>query len=541
MPTRLDKWRRTAEVAQILLERNALSLLRDMSQAERTYEGRGRVVRLLPEDVPRRVRELLEAMGPTFIKVGQLLGTRPDLVPKEFVEEFRKLYDSTTPAPFPAIRAQVERETGRPLEEVFLEFREAPLASASIGQVHYARLRSGEPVAVKVQRPGIEDQVYTDFAILEPFVQFVEKLFAAARIWQPMDHFREIREMLERELDYTYEARNQQRVHDAFVDDKEVVIPKVYWEVSTKRVLVLEFIEGVKLSNLHDPQLATMDKPRIARTITRAMAKQIFEDRLFHADPSPGNLMVVEGGRVAFLDFGAVGYVTRRRGDRILRLITGFVRSDVDDVTGTLLELCKVTGPVDTRALSRDVERIMDYHERERASVADPVVFDMILRVAGEHNLLLPPDFVLITRALFQFEGICRKLDPEYELIEVLRPYVLGRVRETFFSPAHQKEALVEAAVNYQELLRDLPGRVNTILTKLEKNELSIRLEPASEGSRGEDERRLLRGTFSLIVAALIAGTAIVLVAGPSEFTSYVFVSFLFVLLWSFVMLVFAD
>ncbi|MHB8605758.1 MAG: ABC1 kinase family protein, partial [Thermoplasmatota archaeon] len=364
-PKALTKASRTVEILRILYRNDFFGMMRELASAERAPGPRGGMVEI-PRDMPRKTRKILEELGPTFVKIGQLLGTRPDLVPKPFVDEFRNLYDRTTPSDFDLVKAQIEKELGRPLDEVFLEFAEIPVASASVGQVHFATLRTGERVAVKVQHPGIEERVYLDFEILEPMVRFIENLFAASRVWQPREHFREVFEMLARELDYRYEARNHQRVYESFKDDPSVKIPKIYWEYSAKRVLTLERIEGVKLSDFENPDLKALDGKSIARIITQAMAKQIFEDRLFHADPSPGNLMAMSSEVVAFLDFGAVGRVTRRRGERILQLISGLARGDLETVTVSLVEICNTRTEVDRKNLARDVERVMDYYERER-------------------------------------------------------------------------------------------------------------------------------------------------------------------------------
>ncbi len=541
----LGKLQRTVEILRILYKNDFFGMMRDLARAERAPRGpRGRGGELaIPPDVPRKVRRILEQLGPTFVKIGQLLGTRPDLVPKAFVDEFKNLYDKTTPNPFWEIKAQIERELGRPMDEVFLEFSETPVASASVGQVHFATLRSGEKVAVKVQHPGIEQRVFTDFEILEPMVRFVENLFAASRVWQPREHVNEVFEMLVKELDYRYEARNHQKVYDAFAGDSSVKIPKIYWEYSAKRVLCLERIVGIKLSDFSNPDLKALNGRNIARIITTAMAKQIFEDRLFHADPSPGNLMAMSSDQVAFLDFGAVGKVTRRRAAKILDMLMGFVRGEVEAIRESLIAICNIQGELpNPQALDRDIEKIMDYHERERASPADPVVLEMTIEVASRHRMLLPPDFMLITRALFQFEGLCKKLDPEYELVEVLEPYVKEFVRkETLKGSA--KEAFLDVALESAKLARTLPHRMNAIVRKFEQNDFRVKIDMADlRESHAQEDRRNLRGTFTTLVASEVVGIALVIGLGRPEFiVPFLFASAVFVILWAFVMLYWSD
>lgn len=539
----LGKLQRTVEISRILYRNDFFEMMRELARAERvpSETGTGREIAMPPE-TPRRVRRMLEELGPTFIKIGQLLGTRPDLVHKSFIEEFKHLYDRTTPSPFHEVKALIESELGRPLTEVYSEFSEVPVASASVGQVHFAKLRTGEQVAVKVQHPGIQERVRVDFEIMEPMIRFIENLFAATRIWQPREHLLEVQTMLQRELDYRHEARNLQRVHERFKDDPSVKIPTVYWAASSRRVLTLERINGVKLSNFENPDLKALDGKRLAEIITHAMAKQIFEDRLFHADPSPGNLMAIDSNTVAFLDWGAVGTVSRRRSERILSLILGFVRDDIDTVAQALLDLAKHNGDVDTASFLRDLERIMDYHERERASVGDPVVFEMILQLAGKHNMLLPPDFMLITRALFQFEGLCKKLDPGYELVEVLEPYVMGYLRKEAFG-VQSAEKMLGNTLETLETLRGIPTRLNKVLRMVENNELRVHVDFGRTQERADrEERRNLRNTFTALVAALLVGVAWIMASGAAGvLVPYIFTAVLFLLIWAFLFLYWTD
>lgn len=542
-PEPLGKLQRTVEISRILYRNDFFPMMRELARAPRipTDLAGGEELAISP-DVPLRVRRMLEELGPTFIKIGQLLGTRPDLVPKAFIEEFKHLYDKTTPSPFSEVKVLIERELGRPLSEVYDEFAEVPVASASVGQVHFARLKGGEPVAVKVQHPGITERVRVDFEIMEPLVRFIENLFAASRVWQPREHLLEVQQMLARELDYRNEAKNLQRVFEIFREDPTVKIPRVHWGASSRRVLTLERIDGVKFSNFEAPELRALDGKRLAEIITHAMAKQIFEKRIFHADPSPGNLMAMSSDQVAFLDWGAVGTVSRRRSERILAMILGFMRHDIEAVAQALLDLAKHDGDVEMGSFMRDLERIMDYHERERASVGDPVVFEMILQLAARHNMLLPPDFMLITRALFQFEGLCKKLDPGYELVEVLEPYVAGYLRREAFR-VEDKDHFFAAAFETFETIRNIPPRVNKVLRMVENNELRVRIDQGRGSEVADrDERRNLRNTFTALVAAMMLGVAWIMASGNGPaLVPYLFTAVLFLLIWAFLFLYWTD
>jgi ubiquinone biosynthesis protein len=529
----VTKVQRTVEILRVLQRHNVFDLVRDLAEAERV-EGVARTELDVPEDAPERVRQILQDLGPTFIKMGQLLGTRPDLVPKEFCDEFEDLYDQTRPTPFEDVREVVETELGQPLEEVYASFDEEPVASASIGQVHFATLHTGERVAVKVQHPRIEQRMALDFEILEPLVGMIERVFAGSRVWQPEDHLRELRSMLAKELDYSYEARNQQRVVENFQGDPNVKIPKVYWQHSGRRVLTLEYVDGIKLEDLEDGGAPGIDGPRVAERITHSMAEMIFEHRIFHADPSPGNVLILDSDTVAYLDFGAVGHVTRRRAERILGLLVGFRRDDLDMVAQNLVELCNKVGPFEPGPFKKDLERIMEFHERERASPGNPRMLDMIIDVARQHNLRLPPDFMLITRALFQFEGMCRRLDPDYELIDVLGPVIQERLFERYTDPQRLEDAMVDIGIHTAELVKNAPQRLNSILRKLEQDELEVNLDLTGlREHQRHQELNVMRGSLALLASVLLLGVGLLLALGQGdELGRFLLVAVVVLLLW---------
>lgn len=532
----VTKIQRTVEILRILQRHQFFQFLKELSQAERVKGIQGRTELKIPEEAPGRVRRMLEEAGPTFIKIGQLLGTRPDLIPQEFCDEFKKLYDRTTPNSFAEIKLVVEDELGRPMEEVFASFDEQPVASASIGQVHFATLRSGERVAVKVQHPAIEARVALDFEILEPIINFIERVFAGSRVWQPRAHLEEVRVMLAKELDYTYEARNHHRVFKNFKVTPGVKVPRIFWDHSSRRMLTLEYIDGIKMEDIEAGEVPGLDGTSVARIITHAMGKQIFEDRIFHADPSPGNLLILDSHTVAFLDFGAVGIVTRRRAERILQLIVGFMRDDLDMVAQSLIAICNKTGDYDPAAFKRDLERVMEFHEQERASPGNPEMLDRIIEIAERHNMLLPSDFLLINRALFQFEGMCRRLDPEYELIDVLGPYVKEVLYARYTNPERQKDALVDIGIQVAELVKNAPGRVNNILRKLEQDEFAVRVNLGGlEDHQRHQEQLVHRASVAAIAAVFILSTGIIVANGRSEdLLRFTFVGLFVVLFWMF-------
>lgn len=530
------KLARFNEIVTILLRNDAWGLVRSMTSPP--PEGGEE------DEAPMQLRQTLEELGPSFIKIGQLLATRPDLVPDRYVTELKKLYDKTTPSPYEEVRAVIRAELGRDIEQVFASFEPEAIASASIGQVHRATLKDGTKVAVKVQHVGIEESMELDFEILRGLVSFVEKTFAASRLWQPREHLEELRLMLERELDYTVEMRNTQRVEHNFRHHPEVHIPQMYPALCTKRLLVMEFIDGVKFTRVDVPEMQGVDRKQIAAIVTHAMARQIFIHRLFHADPSPGNMMILPPDRVAFLDFGAVGAVTERRARAILRLISAFSKGDVEGACEAIIDLCEQRGEFDAKSFQTDVEKLLDFFEREGLSVADPRLMELILGVAKKHRMLLPPDFVLISRALFQFEGFCRELDPEFDLVEVLEPFVAELLWKRISSPGSQKELMEETVGELLRFARSFPHTLNTLIRKVERNELSTRVEVAGlEGLKASQGRGILKMSFTVMMAALVIGLGIVFAAPVPDDRAgqFLFAAGGLLLLWTVVMIFWSE
>lgn len=537
---RLTKGKRFNEIFHILLEHNFAGLLREIV----LYAQRGpaqaapvTAARRATPALPHRLRRVMEDLGPTFIKIGQLLGTRPDLIPNDFIEEFKKMYDQTTPTPFPQVREAVEAELGRPLTEVFASFEERPLASASIAQVHRGTLRSGEQVAVKVQHPGIEERMRTDFEIMRGIVAFTEKVFAASHIWQPVKHLEEIRQMLNRELDFRNELRTQQQVGANFRSVPEVKIPHPYEQWTTRRVLVMEYIEGFKLRSRNQPELVGLDAANIARIITHAMARQIFVDRLFHADPSPGNILILSDRQIALLDFGAFGQVSKRRSELILRLILALQADNLEETTRVIIELCEQHKDYEPKRFQADVERLLDYYEAERPSPADPVLLQRIIDLAHTHGMLLPSDFMLITRALYQFDGMCKELDPDYDLVRVLTPFVSRTLKQRLLSSDVPVEAISTAAQELGRFVAGLPSHLENLLVRAERGQLSTQLE-----LKGLDEYKRHRATLAfflgftaLLAATVLAAAVAYAYRGPEGFSVALFTGLVALLAWSLV------
>lgn len=543
-PRSISKSKRFNEIFRIMIEHRLTSLVKDLAELARDptalqappVAGNGAG----PASAPLRVRRLLEDLGPTFIKIGQLLGTRPDLIPKAFVEEFKKMYDSTTPTPFPQVRKVIEAELGRAIDDVFSEISETPIASASIAQVHRARLRGGQVVALKVQHPGAEQRMRTDFEILRGIVQFTERVFSATHVYQPSKHLDEIRAMLNKELDFRNEVKVQAQFEQNFQALPEVKIPHVHQGLSTRRLVVMDFIDGTKFHERHLLKLSAEEQRNLARIITHAMAQQIFVDRLFHADPSPGNLLVLGPNQICFLDFGAVGQVTRRRSRLILDFLTSLRTGNHDEASRAVLDLCEPRGEPDPKRFQYDLERILDYYETESRTPADPVLLEKVVALGNKHGLVLPSDFMLITRALYQFEGMCHELDPEYDLVEVLTPFIQRTMRDRFLSPDLHPEQLAMAAQDLGRLFARLPTHVDRLLGQLEKGQLTQRIDLVGLADYKRHQRSVafFIGFSVLVATGVLAATLGFALGGEGGLRTGLFLAGAGLLLWALVLLV---
>ncbi len=452
---------------------------------------------------PVRVRMLLESLGPTFIKLGQMLSTRPDLAGEELAEELGKLRDEAPAVAFADVRATVEEELGRPLEELFASFKEVPVATASIGQVHEAKAKEdGARLAVKVQRPGVREIIRVDIEILRELADIVERLFRPEGGMDATAVVEEFAHMLAREVDYTVEARNIARLRANLEGVEGMVVPDVHWELSTRRVLTMDFMDGVPVDRIAELGAGAADGATVARIVGTAYIKQIFVDGFFHADPHQGNIFALHGGGVCLLDFGAIGYLDDRARERTTDLYMSLVRKDPVGVARALVELSEVPrGKVDMPRLEWDVRDFVDHMSLVRGGAGIAKGMNQrLVDVAMRNGVAPPTSFVLLERALLQVEGVCRTLDPAFDVIRLAEESLPTLVRERL-RPRREPLQAVATARDYAELLRELPGRLDRLLTRLDAGELTIKAEVAVL----EDIRRQVRRVGLMLVASLVA------------------------------------
>jgi ubiquinone biosynthesis protein len=475
---------------------------------------------LLPDDAPEAARaapeasELasdLERLGPTFIKLGQLLSTRPDLVPPAYADGLKRLQDGVAPIPFEAVQKILEAELGDRLAALRNIDRE-PLAAASIAQVHAAELRDGRRVALKVQRPGIRDQVLADLEAMAQVVAFLEAHTEFGRRFDVALVFDEFRKSLLRELDFRQEALHLATIGANLREIEEVCVPQPVPALSTSRVLTMEFVDGTKVTQLGRLARMEIDGDRLADALFRAYLKQMLRDGLFHADPHPGNVFLVDGRKIALIDLGMVARVTPALQDRLLQLLLAVSENKADEAARILLLIGECREDADPAGFQRAITDVVVQHGEvasRRPQVGRAVLF--LLKAAAEHGVRLPPELAMIGKTLLNLDEIGLTLSPGFDPNEAIRRHA-AEITEKQMLRDLSLGSLFSAAVDAKNFVQHLPGRVNRILDQLADNQFRIRVDSI-------DEARLLEGlqkvanriTLGLVLAALIVGAALLM------------------------------
>lgn len=459
-----------------------------------------------------RLRLAMEELGPTFIKFGQLLSTRPDLLPQEFITEFSRLQDDLPPMPFDQVRQQLEQELEAPLAGLFDRFDEMPLATASIAQVHKARLHGGDEVAVKVRRPRIERVIATDIDILMSLAHLAEHHLPALSLYSPVALVKEFRRSIRRELNFTREGHTIERFAANFADDPTVYVPRLYHDLCGETVLTMEFIEGIKVSDFAALRGADLDLPTIARYGADALLKQVLVHGLFHGDPHPGNVFILPGPVICFLDYGMVGRLDRSLKFQLVDLLAGILARDVDKVTRMLLE----GGGLEEEPVLADLKKVVsdfidDYYELPLQQIRFGRMLTDLIHIFAQFRISVPPDLLLLARALISMEGIGRQLDPDFNMVHHLKPFMERLTRERL-TPSHLARELGDLAGDYAVLLRRLPLDARTLLSRMSRNRLKINLELRGLTQLITDlDKSSNRLSFSMLISALIVGSSLIM------------------------------
>lgn len=470
---------------------------------------------------PMRVRLMLEELGPTFVKLGQILSTRSDILPEDYITELKKLQDEVPGVEFSKIKLMIEEELGEKLEDVFYYFEEIPIAAASIGQVHRARLKTQEEVVVKVQRPDIEKVINADLDILFHAARLIEKYIPETRLYDPVGIAEEFSEGIRNELDFLREGWNIERFRRNFEDDDTVYVPKVYWEYSTKKVLVMEYIEGVKVKDIESIEKLGFSKKELAEKGARAILKQIFNHGFFHADPHGGNIILKKDGRIAFIDFGIMGRIDNYYKYKMLELVRGAINKDIDKICDTLLEIGFVEEKINYNKLRSDIEEIVErYYGKTLKEINMSEMLPEMLRLSQKHRVKVPSNLVLLIKAVITAEGLGKELYPDFDIISVAKPFMLELMISNY-SPERIFKIAGDDLRRVVKALKNIPDIVNKLKDKLGEDSVKIDFEyKGLEKFAFELNRMVNRLVIGLIVSAIIVASSLIIRAdvGPYIF-----------------------
>ena len=475
---------------------------------------RYRGARGVPPAGPEQILRVIEELGPTFIKLGQLLSTRSDLLPRDYIVELSKLQDTAPTIPIDQVKAVIQEELGRPAEDIFATFIEQPLAAASLGQVHTAVLHDGTRVIVKVQRPSIRDAIERDLDVLYVLARFLERRWDRARTYGIVDIIDEFAITVRAELDYTREAHNTERLKHNLAKEKAVRVPYICWGLTTSRVLTMERIDGIKITDIAGLDAIGVDRRQLANRLAAVFLKQLLVDGFFHADPHPGNILVTPEHEIALIDAGEVRQLDVTSRTALIRMLIAFEHRDTRQFAQEVVALGISRGEVEMPALTHDLEKLLrQYYDLPARATDLGQILMRVMDVSARHRIRLPSEFTLVGKVLANIDGINRQLDPDFNFTEAARPFITRAVRQQLGTESLLVDSY-RALMDARDFLLRLPEHLNLLMHKAIEG--SVRIEFRHRGLE-ELESRLDRITnrlaFALIVGATIIGSSLIVVA----------------------------
>ncbi len=461
-----------------------------------------------------RIRLAIQELGPTFIKMGQFLSTRPDMVPPDIIKELEKLQDQIPPFPSQIARQIVQTELNRPIEEVFASFDKEPIAAASLAQVHRARLKRGQEVVAKIRRPDIVETMEADISIMRSLAGVVERRVAEARILNPVELIDELHSDIKKELNFRNEANNIIRFGRNFAGDPQIKVPHVYEELCTPRLLVLEYIEGINISRIDRLASEGYDLELIARRLVDILFKSALEQGFFHADPHPGNVFVLPNNVICLLDFGMMGTLSSVEKTNVARIIFGIATRNEKMTARALLDLANAPGTVQEQQFEMDVSRyIQDFAYVPLGGLRLGEMMQDELHILTTHRLHFPANLVWIIKAIATTENVTSSLNPGINMVEYIKPYAEGMLRRQF-SPLREARELGSAVIEFIDLLKDLPYDIRNVLRKLREGSIKMEVDQIGQDKvRSTLNRVSNRLAMAVIIAALLVGSSLLVLS----------------------------
>ncbi len=517
---------RYREIIAILVKYGFGEVLAKLELQKHLDFGKGFILGKSAEEIAavshwERVRMALEELGPTFVKFGQIMSTRPDMIPHELITELEKLQDRVPPFSTEDAKRIIEEELGGSVSSIFMDFSDSPIASASIAQVHKAVLPDREEVAVKVQRPDIERIIEVDLEIMLHLATLMERHLKELDIVHPVEIVEEFARVIRKEQDFRIEAAHIERFATNFQADMTIHVPQVYRDFSSSKVLTMEFIGGFKVSEITKAKVQVQDSgidPKVvAARGADLVLKQIFEHGFFHADPHPGNIKVLKDNVICFLDYGMMGSLSARHREDLADILIGIINKDERKITKTILKLSEsgYRQIEDSEKLESDIAELIElYAYRPLKELEIGSLLHHIARVVAEHRLKLPRDFYLLAKALVTIEGVGRELDPEFNAVEHAEPFAEKLIMERM-SPRKLIEDFYLSALETRLLMRDLPAEARDIIALIKQGEVRIKFE-----HKGLDpmlktlDQTNNRMVFAIVLASLVIGSALIVLSG---------------------------
>ena len=496
---------RVKEISTVLIRYGLQDVIRLLGLSNLLSGAEGGSERQDGQTLPQRLRAALEALGPTFVKFGQILATRSDLLDASWTDELDRLHSQASTLSWEQLAPQIRADLKGDPHSLFAEFDETPLAAASMAQIYRARLHSGEAVVIKVLRPGLAKTIQADLRLLTYLAETVEQQSPALARYRPRQMVRALATALTHELDLTHEGNNCERVAQQFAQQPNVVIPKIYWQWSSQRLLVQEFLPGIAPENPQQLAAAGLDGPLLAQRGAQAFMKMVLEHRLYHADPHPGNVMALADNRVGFIDFGMVGQLSERRRNQLLLLLQAIAERESAGIVNTLIAWSD-SDPLDLLDLELAAQNFLD--KQASATLTLGKALTDLLVMVREHQLALPPDLVLLFKALITADGVLHRLDPHFDIIATLKP-MLQQVMLQRYTPEAVRRRMLALGGEALDASEELPQTLRLLMRRLKGGKISadINVKNIDQLSKAL-ERAAITLAIAIVTAAFALGLA---------------------------------